>query len=240
MDDVDFAAGGVDEAPIDGTSYVRKDAGWVAPAAPGISDAPNDGTPYLRKSAAWVVPDYLTLLNRPLAETQVYDLYRAGTVAGVSSWAGTIATKPGGAPTTITVTNVSGYEAALVPTATNQLAKMRMYNTTRGTYMLISNHVVGTHTTTFTANVPAGWTVGDVITIASQTVSGGGLGWVDLEIVSTLTGKSFLFLYFQFVGGTGSYTGVYTHPFEAYAETKTILAVLDPGQWGGQYRGDSL
>lgn len=75
-------AGKVDEAPIDGTIYGRKDAGWV-PAGGGttdditnasgvagvtcsdaldtldaaiggkLSDAPNDGYQYARRSAAW-------------------------------------------------------------------------------------------------------------------------------------------------------------------------------------------
>ncbi len=159
------------------------------------------------------------------AETQTYDLYRAGAITGASLWAGTIATKPGGAPTTITVTNVSGNEAALVPFSTNQLAKIRMYNTTRGDYMLISNHSVATHTATFTANVPAGWTVGDVVTIVSQTVSGGGFAWLDLELVGGPLDKNYIFLLVTFTGAAAG-DGVYTHPFEAFSTSKNITAAI--------------
>lgn len=48
--------GGIPEAPIDGTTYGRKDAGWVPATggSGGISEAPQDGTPYLRQNAGWV------------------------------------------------------------------------------------------------------------------------------------------------------------------------------------------
>lgn len=45
--------GGLGEAPINGTIYGRKDAGWTAVPAAGIPDAPSDGTSYARKNAAW-------------------------------------------------------------------------------------------------------------------------------------------------------------------------------------------
>ncbi|QYW02132.1 minor tail protein [Stenotrophomonas phage Sonora] len=51
-------AGGLNDAPSDGTEYLRKDGSWVHPASSGgISDAPSDGTQYLRESGAWVHPD---------------------------------------------------------------------------------------------------------------------------------------------------------------------------------------
>ena len=41
------------DAPSDGTTYGRKDAGWVAISGGGISDAPSDGKYYGRKDGDW-------------------------------------------------------------------------------------------------------------------------------------------------------------------------------------------
>lgn len=41
------------DAPSDGTTYGRKDAGWVPISGGGISDAPSDGKYYGRKDGAW-------------------------------------------------------------------------------------------------------------------------------------------------------------------------------------------
>jgi hypothetical protein len=49
--------GGIPEAPIDGKTYGRKDAGWTqvtGGTGGGIPEAPNDGNPYVRQSNAWV------------------------------------------------------------------------------------------------------------------------------------------------------------------------------------------
>jgi hypothetical protein len=152
-----------------------------------------------------------------VAETNANDIFRCNSPGGVSAFAGTIATLPGGAVLTYNIT--SGQEGAMTPASTSQLAKMRLYNTTRGTSALISDCVVGTNTITLTANVPAGWQVGDVITIASQTVSGGGFSWVDLEITSGPTSKSNIFLFAATNPGAAGDT-LRTHPFEAFGEGK--------------------
>lgn len=47
---------GIEEAPVNGTPYVRQDGEWVEDAGGGgggISDAPSDGEMYVRKDAAW-------------------------------------------------------------------------------------------------------------------------------------------------------------------------------------------
>lgn len=149
----------------------------------------------------------------PTAETNANDIFRCDNPGGVSAFAGTIATLPGGATLTYNVT--SGQEGAMVPTSTSQLAKMRLYNTTRGTSALIDNCVTGTNTLTLTANVPAGWQVGDVITIASQTVSGGGFGWVDIEITSGPTDKASIFMFCTIIPGAAGDT-IRTHPLATY------------------------
>ena len=165
----------------------------------------------------------------PIAETNVNNIFRCDSPGGDSSFVGTIATLPGGATLTYNIT--SGNEGAMVPNSTSHLAKMRLYNTTRGTSALISNCVTGTNTITLTANVPAGWVVGDTITIASQTVSGGALSWVDLEITSGPTNKTSVFMKLQCTSSTVGDT-LRTHPFSASFSTSKYdtCAVLVSGQ----------
>lgn len=148
-------------------------------------------------------------------ETNTNDIFAIQTApGGVSAFAGTIATLPGGAPTTLTYNVTSGQEGAMNVAVTTQLAKLRLYNTTRGTSALIQACNVATNTITLTANVPAGWAVTDVITIASQTLSGGGFSWIDLEITSGPTGKSAVFMKLVFNSATVG-DRAQTHPFEA-------------------------
>ncbi len=167
--------------------------------------------------------DYADLSGLPAAEVNSADIFRVGAVAGVSAWTGTIASLPGGA--VLTVTTVSGLATALVPAQTSQLAKLRVYNLTRGTNARILNHVAATNTMTLDAAVPAGWQVGDSLTIASQTVVGAATAWVDLEIISGLNGRKFLFLGLQFTGGAvGDYLRF--HPFEAFGAAKVFAPLL--------------
>lgn len=50
---VAFDAGGIPDAPSDGSLYGRKDAGWEQVPA-GLADAPSDGKLYGREDATWV------------------------------------------------------------------------------------------------------------------------------------------------------------------------------------------
>jgi hypothetical protein len=165
--------------------------------------------------------NFTTLSNPPIAETNANDIFNVASPGGVSAFVGTIATLPGGAVLTYNVS--SGQEGAMVPVSTSQLGKMRLYNTTRGTSALISNCVVGTNTITLTANVPSGWATTDVITIASQTVSGGGQSWVDIEITSGPTSKTSLFINTQLAGTTGDTMRI--HPFTASFSTSKYNAL---------------
>jgi hypothetical protein len=152
------------------------------------------------------------------AETNANDIFRCDSPGGTSAFAGTIATLPGGATLTYNVT--TGTEGAMVPVSTSQVGKLRLYNTTRGTSALISNCVTGTNTITLTANVPAGWVLTDVITIASQTVTGSGQPMVDIEITSGgLLGKTNAFLGFLVISATvgDRFT---LHPFETFSASK--------------------
>jgi hypothetical protein len=155
--------------------------------------------------------------NLPAPQNNANDIFRVNT-SGTSAFVGTIATLPGGATLTYNVS--SGQENAMVPASTSQLAKLRLYNTTRGTSALISDCNAGTNTITLTATVTAGWQVGDTITIASQTVSGGTGNWVDLEITSGPTGRSALFMAVQVTDSGGSNNIVRLHPFETFGAGK--------------------
>jgi len=163
---------------------------------------------------------YTNLSGRPTAEVNANDIFRCDSPGGTSAWAGTF-TAAGSSGTTIKYSTTSGTAAAMTPTSTSQLAKMRLYNTTRGNYVLISNHTAGTITST--ANYPANWANGDVLTIASQTVVGT-FAWVDLEITSGPTGKALMFIKFVIRSATvGNFC--ITHPFETYALSKVDAAV---------------
>lgn len=154
----------------------------------------------------------------PKAEVQTNDLFRCDAPGGTSAWAGTF-TAAGSSGTTIKYATTSGTAASMKPTATTQLGKMRLYNTTRGNSVLIQDWVAGTITST--ANYPANWANGDVLTIASQTVSGGGVSWVDIEITSGPTGKTYMFLNLHIASATAGDT-MWLHPFETYNISKTI------------------
>jgi len=172
-----------------------------------------------------------------IAETNANDIFRVDT-AGASVFVGTINGAPSGASVAYNVT--SGNENAMVPTATTQLGKMRLYNTTRGTSALISNCNTGTNTLTLTANAPAGWANGDTITIASQTVSGGGVNWVDIEITSGVTGRTSLFIDVTLNDTTTAGITLRFHPLETYSVSKSKVfrtQVVNQFIDGGMYLG---
>lgn len=168
-----------------------------------------------------VISDITDLTGLVTFETNANALFRCDSPGGNSTFLGTIATLPGGATLTYNVT--SGNEGAMVPQSTSQLGKMRLYNTTRGTSALISNCVTGTNTITLTANVPAGWAITDVITIASQTVDGSASSvfYVDIEITSGPTGKTGLFINMG-INGSAASEALRLHPLETFALSKQV------------------
>lgn len=63
---------GIEDAPNDGVSYVRQDGVWVEERVAGVEDAPSDGTPYVRQDADWVpeiIPEQLTKSASPTKPT---------------------------------------------------------------------------------------------------------------------------------------------------------------------------
>jgi hypothetical protein len=158
-------------------------------------------------------------VNGPISavvpETNAEVLFRYDNVA-TSAFVATIASKSG---STVTYNAPSGgNENVLNPFASTQLAKMRLYNTTRGDYALILSNNAGTNVITLTAAVPASWAATDTITIASQTVSGGAGNWVDFEITSGPTGKSALFVVVANQDTTTAGQVLRMHPFSTYGD----------------------
>ena len=163
----------------------------------------------------------LNFVTTATAETNVNDIFRVDAPGGVSLWTGTISGTPSGTSVTVSAP-VTGTEAVLVPTSTSQLAKMRLYNLTRGDYALIANYNTGTNVVTLTTNAPAAWANGDNLTIVSNTVSGGGFSWIDLEITSGLTGKTSMFVAMRIGSGTVN-DAMSIHPHETYAASKRAV-----------------
>ena len=155
------------------------------------------------------------------AETNANMIYQVSSPGAIS----TFTAKLNGDPTNVansvcTFDNVvaPGVVGVITPVSTSQLAKMRMYNTTRSNSALILDAAGATFTTT--TNVYAlGWRDNDDITITSTTVSGGGYSWFDLEITSGPTDKTELFLEFLIVSATVG-DSWRLHPLEAYAASK--------------------
>lgn len=162
-----------------------------------------------------------SLSSKPAAVTNANDIFRVDSV-GASGFTGTINGTPSGTSVVYNVT--SGQENSMVPQSTSQLAKQRLYNTTRGNHALISNCNTGTNTITLTATVPANWANGDTITTLSQTVSGGGFSFVDLEITSgELLGKTSVFLLLVAYDSSVAFQTLRVHPFETYSDAKLVL-----------------
>jgi hypothetical protein len=159
----------------------------------------------------------IDFVSKAQAETNADDIFRCDNPGGGSLFTGTIATLPGGA--VLTYTPVSGNEGAMVPAATTQLAKMRLYNTTRGSSNTISNCNTGTNTLTLVDTIAIALQVGDTITIISQTVSGGGFNWVDLDIGAGFADKENIFMFCTLTPGAAGDT-LRTHPFTTYAASK--------------------
>jgi hypothetical protein len=162
---------------------------------------------------------YSSLSTRPALEVNANDIFQVASPGGVSAFVGTINGAPSGSTVTYNVT--SGQEGAMKPASSSQLGKIRLYNTTRGTRALISDVNTATNVITLTASVPAGWANGDTITIASDTVSSA-LSWIDVEITSGPTGKTYLFLHFQTLTASAVGDGIRTHPYETFATAKSI------------------
>lgn len=173
--------------------------------------------------------DALLLLNTVTVSIPPSEIIVRTALTNDTDFNGTIATLPGGAVLTYNV--VSGDEGVLDAFSVNTLAKLRLFNSTRGTYALISDTVVGTNTITLTDTVPALWATTDAITVRSQTNTNlvGASYFLDYEITSPeippLTRMIDYELTFVDTGAAGE--RVVVHPWKAFlASERRILDVV--------------
>lgn len=162
-----------------------------------------------------------------LPATNSNDIFRVDN-AGNSIFTATINGTPSGA--SVVYTQTGGNDAFLVPVSTSQLAKLRLYNTTRGNYALIETCNISTDTITLTANAPANWANGDTITITSQTVVSG-QNHVDLEIVSGVFLDASLGYIWWTQADASNLAGITLriHPFETFVASKNQNFSLTTG-----------
>ena len=57
-----LAESALQDAPSDGSEYVRKDGTWAIATGGGIEEAPADGNYYMRHGSAWVPQDLMPML----------------------------------------------------------------------------------------------------------------------------------------------------------------------------------
>jgi hypothetical protein len=206
---------------------VHTHAADYAPIAKGVTN----GDSHDHNGGDGAQVSFLNLSNLPASVSNTNDIYRCDGCAA-SGWTGTINGTPSGA--TVTYTHVSGSKNTLVPQSTTLLGKQRLYNTTRGTYALISNSN-GSSTITLTANAPAGWVNGDTITTISPTTgTAGAVKFIDIEITSgEFVGKTMVFVYMYFYDSGAAGTRSILHPFAAFSDPTG--QVLDTQRAGGVF-----
>lgn len=126
----------------------------------------------------------------------------------------------------------SGNENTIVPlnfAGGRELFRMRMWNTTRNSYRLITAVNTTTNTITTVSSTDT-WASGDTITIESQTtVSGAANKYMELDSADTtffptLTRWFTAGAYFSDSGTPGA-PGVLIHPYESYASPKYIAVI---------------
>jgi hypothetical protein len=165
----------------------------------------------------------------PLAPSS--DLYAVASMSD-SDFTATINGAPSGASVVYNAPS-TGAESCIDPTNSNQLAKLVLYNSTRGNYALISDVNTATNTITLTANAPANWVSGDTITIRSttntDTISSG--YFVDLELGDTTTVPDTAFaldIAVHNLSDTGaSQQALYLHPYETGVQSKRQRTLTD-------------
>jgi hypothetical protein len=165
--------------------------------------------------------------REPLYITDTQFMYGV-TGSGDSNFISTIATLPGGAVLTYGAVS-SGAANSIVPWAALGTfnAFQVLHNTTRGTSALISSVVTGTSTITLTANVPAGWQVGDTISARSQTNTqnwAGGSYYRDFDLsqMTNLPSLAVGIVLQSSISDTSTAAAALSsfHPYEAFASSK--------------------
>jgi len=162
-----------------------------------------------------------------LSETNAENIFGVSSPGSTSKFAASINGDPTNVSNSVVTfdTVTAGGVATITPLSSGQLGKITLFNLTRGTSALILSATGAT--ITMTTNVYAlGWRDNDSITTVSQTLSGGGLDWMDIEITSVLTGYSSTFVTMSINSATTNHV-LRLHPFEATystAKQNTILS----------------
>lgn len=167
-----------------------------------------------------------------------YDVMSVAS-SGYSDFVGTVTTIAGDR-LSFTFGTTSGNKNAMVPVATNHLAKMRLWNTTRNSYILISN-CTATTVTPYAA-VPAAWANGDAITIRSQTVNGTYSSgyFVDFEFVSgpPLTALGIKMSCRLVDTGGAGYEAAF-HPMSSFSASQQTMQITTQGTGVIRAQGDT-
>ena len=191
--------------------------------------APADDSIIQRKSGAWTNRTMAQLATDLIViEKNANDIFRVNAPGGAMRWSGTISSISANRLSVTVSAPVTGKVTALVPASTSQLAKLRVYNSTRANnYGLISNYNVTTSVVTLTAAAPANWVNGDTLTITSPVVSGDGQWWADLEMVETsLLNRGAIYIVLTATAAVAFDTGL-MHPYDAsYSVSKREQAIV--------------
>lgn len=150
----------------------------------GVSDICSEAVAVAIAGGAGGTVSALLTIGRKFIPIFGADIYKASSLT-TSDFVALINGAPSGT-SVVYDTISSGDEANLVPTASTQLGKLVLHNTTRGDDALISDCNTGTNTITLTDTVPAAWANNDAITIRSQTMLGtkGSAYFMDIDISS--------------------------------------------------------
>jgi hypothetical protein len=159
----------------------------------------------------------LTRTRQVLAKhtSDIYDAFAVST----SSFVSTIS----GAPSTTSVVYGAvsvGNENVIVPGVATLIARLRIWNTTRNTYRLVTAVNTATNTITTVASTDS-WANGDTITFESQTTITGATnkyGEVDISqstVIPTLARHALVTVYARDSGITGT-PFAFLLPYEAY------------------------
>lgn len=148
--------------------------------------------------------------------------------ASSSDWQSSCNGAPVGAVVTYNTPLTSGAENAIVPTASTELGKFVLHNTTRGEEAFIQAVDTGAKTITVTAAADvSAWLDTEVLTVRSQvnTTALGSSYYFDVEVtspeISDLTVGLHLYWDVKDTGGAGQ--NAILHPYEADSPSKRFL-----------------
>ena len=133
-----------------------------------------------------------------------------------SGWTGTINdATPTVSPVTVATSTGS---LATLPTATGDIGHVVLYNSTRGNSALVDYR--SGNDIYISGSIPGDWVTGGSLTLASDTVSGGGINWYDVDLSGFLPENAiglFMRIYVTDTGGSGR---AFVHPYESYGSQK--------------------